>query len=209
MEVRGLLRSVGMCIARSLNSNSTDMDSLANMNPVERLLGVLCDYCDDIDSSLAYTVYPALAFLPVVWLETADEVLQQRVLAVRDRVIGAVQGSVVVTGSTELEKVVAREVRNILEGYPSCEMFCNVWLHGFEADLVVRTGSGCEINIEVDGPSHALPTKRLFCYRRDEVLSKRHGVVVIRVDYKDVLYSGRTDLWKERIVSEIERQRCV
>ena len=102
-----------------------------------------------------------------------------------------------------------REVRNLLEGYPSCEMFCNVWLHGFEADLVVKTGTGCEINIEVDGPSHALPTKRLFCHRRDGVLIKRHGVVVIRVDYKDVLYSGRSDLWKERIVAEIERQMCV
>ena len=57
----------------------------------------------------------------------------------------------------------------------------------FEADVTFRVpgadpASGpTTINVEVDGPTHKQPTKKLFCRRRDAVLSAA-GVRVVRVD---------------------------
>lgn len=69
----------------------------------------------------------------------------------------------------------------------------NIWLHGFEADLVLYSLAGewdarpageseVVINIEIDGPHHKQQATTLFCGLRDEYLSLRHGIKVVRLD---------------------------
>jgi hypothetical protein len=63
-----------------------------------------------------------------------------------------------------------------------------VWLDGcFEADIVItitETDQNDEktiYNIEIDGPSHSLPTSQLQCQRRDNHLSEECGVIIARI----------------------------
>ena len=63
----------------------------------------------------------------------------------------------------------------------------SIWLHGYEADLVLLLsnasgGSIQVLNIEIDGPSHYHPRTRRFSYWRDKYLSEEAGVVVERID---------------------------
>ena len=67
-----------------------------------------------------------------------------------------------------------------------CTIESNVWLDGcFEADIVITRvtpdGSKSVFNIEVDGPSHSLPTSQRLCQRRDQYLQEACGVRVTRI----------------------------
>jgi hypothetical protein len=61
-----------------------------------------------------------------------------------------------------------------------------VYLDGcFEADIVITRvspdGSKSVFNIEVDGPSHSLPTKQRLSQRRDQHLQEACGVRIARI----------------------------
>lgn len=62
-----------------------------------------------------------------------------------------------------------------------------VFFHGFEADIILtrqESHSGkigtMTYNIEIDGPSHHLQSKKRFCLLRDRYLLEAHGVKVLR-----------------------------
>ena len=60
----------------------------------------------------------------------------------------------------------------------------NVFISGFEADIIVRLKSRAALNIEIDGPSHTYNlSKRRFCGLRDRVLEKE-GIRVVRWGYE-------------------------
>ena len=60
----------------------------------------------------------------------------------------------------------------------------NVFISGFEADIIVRLKSRAALNIEIDGPSHTYNlSKRRFCGLRDRVLEKE-GIRVERWGYE-------------------------
>ena len=70
----------------------------------------------------------------------------------------------------------------------------NSWLHGFEADIVLKVSgryrghsiSTFLVNVEIDGPSHRRATKARVCRIRDECM-RRQGVIVGRWDLVDDL----------------------
>lgn len=101
--------------------------------------------------------------------------------------------------TSNLEKRFAEGLRHaIIESYgPHCLVETSVFLHSFEADIVLRIpkkaflcpdANTCRddddaalvINVEVDGPSHSYPTGRYHDRLRDAVLGGR-GVAVHRV----------------------------
>ena len=63
----------------------------------------------------------------------------------------------------------------------------NIWLHGYEADIVLRISGeyrgmnivDAVVNVEVDGPSHDSLKKRRLCSTRDWRM-RREGVRVER-----------------------------
>eukprot|EP01036_Dinobryon_divergens_P036247 gene36247-47154_t len=75
----------------------------------------------------------------------------------------------------------------------------NIWLHGYEADIVLRIGGvyrgmnilDAVVNVEVDGPSHDSLKKRRFCSTRDWRM-RREGVQVERLKVRLLSTSGKT-----------------
>ena len=57
-------------------------------------------------------------------------------------------------------------------------------LHGFSCDIIVRPllANGQILNIELDGPTHCLPRKKLFCEMRDSYLENACNTRIVRVD---------------------------
>ena len=81
------------------------------------------------------------------------------------------------------------------------EILNNIYLHGFEADIVIRKMSlvdGKEmmavLNIELDGPKHSYPTKRHFCKLRDEFLTREYGILIKRLELKGNQDSQDSDI---------------
>ena len=67
-----------------------------------------------------------------------------------------------------------------------CTVESNVWLDGcFEADIVITRvspdGSKSVFNIEVDGPSHSLPTRQRLSQRRDQYLQEACSLRIARI----------------------------
>ena len=67
-----------------------------------------------------------------------------------------------------------------------CTVESNVWLDGcFEADIVITRvspdGSKSVFNIEVDGPTHSLPTSQRLSRLRDRHLLEACGVRIARI----------------------------
>jgi hypothetical protein len=67
----------------------------------------------------------------------------------------------------------------------------NIFLHDFEADLVVTVrdrdadlteNPTVRVNFEIDGPTHGLKTKQRYSHMRDEYLEKMHGITVKRMN---------------------------
>ena len=79
------------------------------------------------------------------------------------------------------------------------------FLHGFEADIVldVRPASGGEtatVNVEVDGPTHCLPSKQRLVAVRDPHLRAR-GVRVLRWDLlQENAFGRKFEAWLRREV---------
>jgi hypothetical protein len=76
----------------------------------------------------------------------------------------------------------------LLRHHLEAQLSRNETLHGFEADIVVRLKEGGAgglvrlVNIEVDGPMHQFPKKKLFTERRDGFLIGQFGYQICRVD---------------------------
>jgi hypothetical protein len=76
----------------------------------------------------------------------------------------------------------------------------NIWLHGYEADIVLRISGeyrgmnivDAVVNVEVDGPSHESLKKRRFCSTRDWRM-RREGVQVERLKVGLLNSSGKTE----------------
>ena len=60
----------------------------------------------------------------------------------------------------------------------------NVFISGFEADMLITHSDGAVTNIELDGPTHLRLTKQRFCKLRDKVLEQKLGVPVVRWSYE-------------------------
>ena len=90
-------------------------------------------------------------------------------------------------GLSKSEENIYRALNDALNdyGYVDYEYSVNHILYGFEADIVLRTSNDILINIEVDGPSHNLPSKYRFCQKRDKIL-KMNNIRVIRIDIKNI-----------------------
>jgi hypothetical protein len=96
-----------------------------------------------------------------------------------------------VSGSKNENRILARLLQHF-RNIPNVVVSGNEYIDGFEADLMIRVyPAGISedasfvlhvINVEVDGPSHAFPTKRRFCALRDRHLQRAHGIVVLRLD---------------------------
>ena len=77
-----------------------------------------------------------------------------------------------------------------LSKFQNVEVLNNIFLRGFEADIVIRktsTVNGEEedavVNIELDGPSHRHNlSKKHFCELRDDNLRREHGIRIERVE---------------------------
>eukprot|EP01036_Dinobryon_divergens_P033019 gene33017-42718_t len=95
----------------------------------------------------------------------------------------------------------------------------NIWLHGYEADIVLRIGGeyrgmnivDAVVNVEVDGPSHDSLKKRRFCSTRDWRM-RREGVQVQRwkVGLLDTSWKTETlliELVQKFVQSMWERQK--
>jgi hypothetical protein len=79
----------------------------------------------------------------------------------------------------------------------------NEFIDHFEADVVVRFpvsnhGTALQLDIEIDGPSHEYPSRKLFCERRDSYLHATSGVIIVRLALHDV-----ADLTKSNIIDRI------
>jgi hypothetical protein len=76
----------------------------------------------------------------------------------------------------------------------------NIWLHGYEADIVLRIGGvyrgmnilDAVVNVEVDGPSHDSLKSRRFCNTRDWRM-RREGVRVERWKVRLLSTSGKSE----------------
>jgi hypothetical protein len=76
----------------------------------------------------------------------------------------------------------------------------NIWLHGYEADIVLRIGGEYRgmnivdaiVNVEVDGPSHDSLKSRRFCSTRDWRMH-REGVRVERWKVGLLVTPGKTE----------------
>jgi hypothetical protein len=91
------------------------------------------------------------------------------------------------------ERFYGKLATKALTGYREEELIIRVTrnadLYDFEADLVVTIEPAANapqhpplvMNFEIDGPAHALATKRRYCSMRDRYLAL-HGVVVKRID---------------------------
>ena len=86
----------------------------------------------------------------------------------------------------------------------------NIWLHGYEADIVLRIGGqyggskiiGAVVNVEVDGPSHeSLKSKRL-CSIRDWRM-RREGVRVERWKVQILTSPGKIEKLLLELVQEV------
>ncbi len=89
-------------------------------------------------------------------------------------------------GGSRTEREICEIVERLLSSQLSCTVENNVWLDGwFEADIVITRvtpdGSKSVINIEVDGPSHLLPTSQRLSRLRDQHLQEACGVVIARI----------------------------
>ena len=62
-------------------------------------------------------------------------------------------------------------------------------IDGFELDILLHNkADNIQINIEVDGPSHEIKNKRNFIKIRDELLSIKYHINIIRIP---LLINGR------------------
>lgn len=119
------------------------------------------------------------------------------------------------------EDLCANLVKKSVERFESdvwdIEMTRNVFLHGFEADILLtlsrkkpaKTSRGkmkekskdvsntVLINIEIDGLIHRRDMKQRFHAMRDEYLSKLHGVVILGLQTDIVTLIPQPDLYKE------------
>jgi hypothetical protein len=89
-------------------------------------------------------------------------------------------------GGSRTEREISEIVKQLLSSQPGCSVGNNVWLDGcFEADIVITRvtpdGSESVFNIEVDGPSHLLPTKQRLSRLRGQHLQEACGVVIARI----------------------------
>jgi hypothetical protein len=89
-------------------------------------------------------------------------------------------------GGSQRERGIFKTVERVLSGQPGCTVESNLYLDGcFEADIVITRispdGSKSVYNIEVDGPSHSLPTKLRLSQRRDQHLQEACGVKIDRI----------------------------
>jgi very-short-patch-repair endonuclease len=127
--------------------------------------------------------------------------LLERVKVLRRRVIEikCPRPSDVASSSTEREyQRLARalvERTNTVRTDLQVSIANNVWLHGYEADIVLETTRSATsavdiINIEIDGPLHVYETKKLFCSIRDEYL-REQGIEVVRIE----LFSATTGVY--------------
>jgi hypothetical protein len=87
---------------------------------------------------------------------------------------------------SQAERGIFKTVERVLSSQPGCKVESNVWLDGcFEADIVITRvspdGSKSVFNIEVDGPSHSLPTSQRLGRRRDQHLLEACGVKIDRI----------------------------
>jgi hypothetical protein len=120
----------------------------------------------------------------------------------KDNVLSSsIAGLLAQYGLNKSERKIADYVENYLQHhFPGAKLSRNEMLHGFEADIVIRlpstepndssdSGNGEEtvdykniINIEVDGPLHHFPKKKIFTARRDAYLSQQFGYRIYRMD---------------------------
>ena len=76
----------------------------------------------------------------------------------------------------------------------------NIWLHGYEADIVLHIGgeyrgskiADVVVNVEVDGPSHDSLRSRRHCRTRDWRM-RRQGVLVERCKVQALNMRGNTE----------------
>jgi very-short-patch-repair endonuclease len=108
-----------------------------------------------------------------------------------------------VSGSKSEKQVFLRLVKHF-GSIPNVVVSGNEYIDGFEADIMIRVYPAGEsgdasfalhvINVEVDGPSHAFPTKRRFCALRDRHLQRAHGIVVLRLDQMSSIRRNDSEL---------------
>ena len=84
------------------------------------------------------------------------------------------------------EREISEIVKRLLSSQSGFTVENNVWLDGcFSADIVITRvapdRSKSIFNIEVDGPSHLLPTKQRLSRLRDQHLQEACGVVIVRI----------------------------
>ena len=126
----------------------------------------------------------------------ASDSMQARVDRLRACLSTQDQAPVGGSGSGRTEREVFEVVERALSSQPGCTVERNVWLDGcFEADIVItlttlldgsesKSESRSErsvFNLEVDGPSHSLPTSQRLCRLRDQHLVEACGVRTARV----------------------------
>ena len=115
------------------------------------------------------------------------------------------------------EEKYLRIVHSQLSQVPNVQILNNIYLHGFECDIVIRKTSianGKEIitdmNIELDGPSHNRPNRRRFCQLRDDYLSREHGVIIKRFELQRLQSSSFINTIKKLInISNIATSRSL
>ena len=100
------------------------------------------------------------------------------------------------------ELVFLEKTRAVLKNCTHVTVDSNHYLHGFEADLLLRnTLTNRILNIEVDGPSHLFPYSIRFCKLRDQFL-KCQGVEVYRVSFSRIF--GDEDIIDSSFLSTLK-----
>jgi hypothetical protein len=132
--------------------------------------------------SLILLSHHSLRVLPF----SSQEVLSELIRHVEPRVLSVTTDVGARESSTE--KRFASVTKNLLamEQGGDFDVSTSCILHGFSCDILIRPSAFSDektlCNIELDGPAHLLPRKKLMCDLRDSYFEKECGVRVVRVN---------------------------
>ena len=84
---------------------------------------------------------------------------------------------------------------------PEVSVETNVYIDGFEVDMIIRKDGHQPVNLEVDGHFHKEATTQRFTGLRDRVLQEKNGILVERWDLIEQVMEKRSD---EQIIEMLQ-----
>ena len=99
----------------------------------------------------------------------------------------------VATGTNDFENRLFRLASEAFHEIPTVTLETNVFIDGFEADMIIRRDGRRTINLELDGIHHKSAKNQRFAGYRDQVLQKKRDIHVVRWDIHEQVMDKKGD----------------